>query len=96
MRTVRIVAHNLAAALTLALVALVGTEQAWAKAAPIEPNRSPVHPSTTTTSAAGGGLDLWPGLPLLLVGVLIGVAVALAATRLLASSRRERGRVAPA
>ena len=96
MRTIRIAAHNLAAALTLAVVALVGTDRAWAKAAPIEPDRSPVHAGTTTTSAAGGGLDLWPALPLLLVGVLIGVAVALAATRLLASSRRQRGRVAPA
>jgi len=95
MRTIRIVAHNMAAALTLAVVALVGTDRAWAKAAPIEPDRSPVH-TNTTTSASGGGVDLWPALPLLLVGMLIGVVVALAVTRLLASSRRQRGRVAPA
>ena len=96
MHTIRIVAHNMAAALTLAVVSLIGTDRAWAKAAPIEPDRSPVHVSTTTTSASSGGVDLWPALPLLLVGVLIGVAVALAVTRLLASSRRQRGRVAPA
>jgi hypothetical protein len=96
MRTIRIVAHNLAAALTLAVVGLVGTDRAWAHAAPIEPDRPPVHPTTTTTSASGGGVDLWPALPLLLVGVLIGVAVALAVSRLLASGRRQSDRVAPA
>ena len=95
MRTIRIVANNIAAALTLAAVALFGTDRAWAHAAPIEPDRSPVH-TTTTTSASGGGVDLWPALPLILVGVLIGVVVALAVTRLLGPSRRQRGRVVPA
>ena len=96
MRTIRIVAHNLAAALTLAVVALAGTDRAWARAAPIEPDRPPVHTGTSTTSSSSGGVDLWPAVPLLLVGVLIGIVVALAVTRLVASARRQRGRVAPA
>jgi heme/copper-type cytochrome/quinol oxidase subunit 2 len=89
MRSIRTFAQAVTAAVTLAVVALVGATTASAQPAPIEPDRTP--PATTSS-----GFDLWPTVALVIVAVLLVVATAFAITVAVTSRRRQERRPAPA
>jgi hypothetical protein len=90
MRFIRTLTQAAATAVTVAVVALVGAATASAQPAPIEPDRTP--PSGTTSS----GFDLWPIVPLVIVGVLLVVATGFAITAVVSSHRRHQHRPATA